>query len=199
VSGTYEQIGSAADVEQISPYADQAWNMITQMLGGNIEGDILGQWLGSIPQIQGIAAGVTSPYGQARMEQAMAESRRIQSDIAGSYAKGGALRSSAAAQAIGRGVGQTRLGAMADIIGREQGLVGQLTGISSGLLGQGLAARAGMMGAAAQFGQPTYYEPSYEYKPGLADYFISLLGAAGQAAGGISGFFPPKVPTPGGG
>ena len=185
MAGTYEQIGGAGDVQQMSPYADQTFNLITQALGGNIEGDLVGQWLGSIPQIQGIAAGINSPYGSARMEQANVMGQQIQQDIAGSYAKGGALRSSAAGQAIGRGVGQAKMGALADIMGREQGLVGQLSGLSAGLLGQGLQARTGMMGALGQFGQPTYYEPTYGYQPGLMDWLFAGAGAGGQLAGAL--------------
>jgi len=187
LAGTYEQIGGAGDVQQMSPYADQTFNLITQALGGNIEGDLIGQWLGSIPQIQGIAAGISSPYGQARMEQVDVEAGQIQRDIAGSYAKGGALRSSAAGQAIGKGVGQARLGAMADVIGREQGLVGQLGMGAAGLIGQGMGARAGLMGSLAQFGSPTYYEPTYGYQPSGFEQILAMLGTAGQAAGGFSG------------
>ena len=110
MAGGYEQVGGAEDVKNVSPYSDQIFNMMTKMLSGNIEGDLVGQWLGTIPQIQNLVAGVNSPYGQARMAQAQSTANQLKSDIAGQFADIGALRSSAAAGEIGKAVSNQLFG-----------------------------------------------------------------------------------------
>ena len=188
-AGEYAQVGSASDIQNISPYSDQIYNMMNQMLSGNIEGDLVGQWLGQMPGVQNLAVGVNSPYGQARMAQAQDIANQLKSDISGQFADIGALRSSAAAGEIGKAVSSQLLGAQTDIIGKEQGLVGQFGGMMANLMGQGLQARTGLMGQMAGVYGPEYYEPTYAYQPGFLDYFTSLLGAAGQAtAGGAAAY-----------
>ena len=185
IPGTYDQVGGAGDIQQVSPYADATYNLITQMLGGNIGGDIVGQWLGTMPQIQGMAAGINSPYGAARMEQAESMADQLRMDIASKYAREGNLRSSGFGRAVGKGVSQVMGGALTDIIGREQALAGQFGMGALGAFGQGMQARTGLLSSlASQYG-PTFYEPTYQYTPGVGDYLLSGLGTLGQLAGGI--------------
>lgn len=186
MAGTYEQIGSEADVKQISPHADEAYNMITQMLGGNIGGDLLGQWLGSIPGIQDLSGQLTGPYAEMRTQAAEQQMLDVKRNITGQYADIGALRSSAAGEALGRGMAGVKYGAMSDILGKELGLTQSLAGGAAGLLGQGLGAQTTLMGTLASAYGPTYYEPTYGYQPGFMDYLISGLGSAGQAFGGVT-------------
>jgi len=192
MAGGYEQVGGAEEIKNVSPYSDQIFNMMNKMLSGNIEGDLVGQWLGTIPQIQNLAAGVNSPYGQARMAQAQSTANQLKSDIAGQFADIGALRSSAAAGEIGKAVSNQLLGAQVDIIGREQGMVGKFGGMLANLLGAGLQSRTGLMSGMAQAFGPEYYEPTYAYQPGFIDYFSSLLGAAGQGASGFGAMMGAK-------
>jgi hypothetical protein len=175
MGGSYEQVGSAADVEtrQLNPYADA----LTQQLMGTTG---LQQFMAAFPQIQQMVNNMTSGYGQTRMQQAELAAQQAQSDIAGNFADIGALRSSAAMQAIGRGVTGARLGALTDIAQMQTQLAGQLG------LG-GLESIGSDRALLASLARPEYYvyEPTYAYKPGFGDYFASILGAGGQAAAGI--------------
>ena len=65
-------------------------------------------------------------------------------------------------------------------------MVGEFGGMLANLLGAGLQSRTGLMSGMAQAFGPEYYEPTYAYQPGFIDYFSSLLGAAGQGAGGFA-------------
>ena len=188
--GGYDQIGSASDVQNINPFTDTSWNLLTGNLGNYDYTQPFSYFTSQLaPELQGLAT--SGPYAESQLNLAQGQANKIRSQLGQQYSGENALFSGAFGKALGEGVSQPYLQAIANITGQQSNLLGGLYG---GALNQLGSMYQMPYGQAAQYGMPTFYEPNYGFQQGIGQNFMSGMGAGA----GIGGAFA-SLPGFGGG
>ncbi len=146
----YKTIGSSADVENINPNTQNAWNAFYQMMPaaqagmGDVVAGLAGvdhdpnawfnQWQSQMPYMQQITQMATEPYRQGMNNYADVAANQARRNIEQNYG-GGGLYSGAFGKAVGEGMSAPYFQAAANTEGLQanllQALAGQGMGINS--------------------------------------------------------------------
>lgn len=200
MGGSYEQVGSAADVSNVNPMTGEGWNRLLQGQQGAQQG------LQNLPSLMALLSGNATGLSDVA-SKLMGEYTASTNSLASGKAIEG-IRNNLAQFSLMNGVNSGAqlkgseyaatvpwLEAMTNQAQMKAGLAGQ----GMGLLGQGWQTQyQGMTNQLnnynalmAQMAAPSWYEPTYAYQPGFMDYAAPIAGAGlgALAGGGLGGLF----------
>jgi hypothetical protein len=188
--GGYQQIGSASDVTNVNPFTGTSWNLLTGNLGNYDYTQPFNYFTSQLaPELQGIST--SGPYAESQLNLAQSQANDIRQNLAQQYGGNNALFSGAFGKALGAGVAEPYMSAVANITGQQSNLLGGLYSGAMSQLGQMYQMPYNMAG---QYGMPTFYEPNYGYQQSPFQNFMSGFGGGV----GIGGSFA-SLPQFGGG
>ena len=215
MGGGYEKVGSPSDTVNVNAEATQnLQNLLTQTLGQySAQGQQLASGLAngnfdflnilSDPRLNQSLQG----YSDTLFNSAQEAADRARQDIASKYA-GTGLYSGAFGDALGQGIGTAYGNTAAQIAQTQTGLYNTAMQTANQNNAAALSYYGGLQSQAlsglTSLGQPHWYEQTYAYKPGFADYAMQGLGSIAMLGSAFSdplmNLFnkPPSMP-PGGG